>query len=112
MVTNKYRSIPQTVDSIRFPSKAEANRYIILKAMQKSGEISNLMRQVPYPFRIGDRPLRSKNSRILKYIADFSYTNSHGKIVVEDVKGHQTQLSKLKIALTEAIYGITVELVK
>lgn len=112
MATNKYRAIPQTVDDIRFPSKAEANRYIFLKSMQKNGEIFGLKRQVHFPFVIGEKLVRSKGGRSLKYIADFSYSDKLGNMIFEDVKGMQTQLSKLKIAITEAIYGIEVRLVK
>lgn len=112
MAVNKYRAIKTYNDGKQFASKAESRRYSELKLLQRAGEISDLKLQPQFPFIIGDKPVISKNKRQLKYIADFSYVDRNGSVVIEDCKGFFTPESRLKIALTEAIYGIEVRLVK
>ena len=99
-------------DGTVFGSKAELKRWKQLQLLERAGEISNLRRQVPFPFASPDGlVVKSKAGTTLKYVADHVYMDKSGVTHVEDVKGFQDKLSKLKIALVEAIYGVTVELV-
>lgn len=113
MPQNKYGAKRTIVDGIAFASKSEAAHYRDLKILQLGGEISNLTLQPSFVFMLANGiPVKSKAGRVLKYIADFSYLDKQGKRHISDVKGFLTSECKLKIALTEALYGITVELVK
>lgn len=84
------------VDGIKFPSKAEAARYLELKVMQQSGTIRGLRLQPPYPLVVNGQ-------KICKYIADFEY-QERGVTVVEDVKGRRLDVYVLKSKLFKALY--------
>ena len=89
-----------------FHSKLEADRYSFLLLREKAREISDLRTQVPFPITISD-------SLVCVYVADFVYTdNATGNRVVEDTKGHFTELAKLKIKLLKAVSGIEVVLIR
>ena len=111
MSMNKYNARSCYVDGIKFPSKHEAERYMILKYMQKRGEIKGLRLQVKYelipPQRLGKHKLREAN-----YIADFTYYRNN-ELVVEDAKGYKDgeayRLFKLKKKLMLYQHGIWVE---
>ena len=52
----------------------------------------------------------SKKKPALRYVADFMYKNAEGKIVVEDVKGFQTDVFKIKRHLLKHVHGIDIRL--
>ena len=118
---NKYHNIPTVVDGIRFSSKKEARRYQELKLLEKAGVISNLELQPRFEFEINDKLLKYSSGRKVTYFADFRYTElitlhsdfggaySHQDII-EDVKGIQTPVFKLKAALMLAVHGIKVRI--
>lgn len=87
---NKYGAKKTTVDNIVFDSKAEAQRYSQLKAMEKAGQIVDLRIQVEFQLL----PAQEKDGhkeRAVKYVADFTYRDRDGKHVVEDVKSGPTK---------------------
>jgi len=91
---SKYNNRRVTLDGITFDSQAEARRYEQLRLLQRAGDISELNvheRIVIVPAELLD----GKLERDLFYEADFTYVE-HGWRVVEDVKGVQTQLFRLK----------------
>lgn len=114
---HKYSAIAQVVDGHRFPSKREARRYGELKMLVLAGVITGLQLQPKYPLGVEDNPVLLKsqgypNGRRAAYFADFKYTDQQtGDVIVEDVKGMDTPLSRLKRAIVEAQYGIEVVLV-
>lgn len=93
---NKYRAKPVEIDGFRFASKAEARRYQELLLLEKARKITKVTLQPAYIITINDH-------KICKVIGDFHYTEN-GKIVVEDVKGMDTPLSRLKRKLVKACY--------
>ena len=95
------------VDGIKFHSKLEARRYIVLKARANMGLIQNLRRQVPFVLQGRDGPLRTPTGRPMQYVADFSYIDRHGVEIVEDAKGIATDTYKMKKAVLAA-QGITI----
>lgn len=97
---SKYRAKPTTVDGIRFASKAEAIRYNVLKARELAGQLSKLELQPAYEIFLNGR-------KICKVRLDFRYIKD-GCEVIEDVKGFDNPLSRLKRALVEAAHGIKV----
>ena len=110
----RYGNVKKPVhDNIRFDSQRELERYLVLKLMQKAGEISELKLQPKYPIVIGGIEIRIKsrryhvNGRILTYVADFRYRDTTtGELVIEDVKmqsGHLTEGYKIKRGLMEAM---------
>lgn len=79
-----------------FHSAAEAKRYTELLWLEKGGLISGLKRQTRFA-------LEAFGELIGNYVSDFDYWEK-GKYVVEDVKGHQTELSRWKIRHFRAQY--------
>lgn len=99
----KYNAKKTVVDNIVFDSKAEANRYKELKFLEKRGQIKDLKLQPV--FILQDKfTLKNKGYSAIKYIADFEYIENN-KIVVEDVKGIETPVFKLKMKLFLKKYG-------
>lgn len=111
----KYRNEPCTVDGIAFDSKKEATRYQQLKLMVRAGQIEALELQPEYALACGGTPIKilNKNNvgRRSTYRADFRYFDkAAGCEVVEDVKGMDTAVSRLKRAIVEAEHGVRVKL--
>lgn len=91
---SKYNARRTELDGITFDSKREADRYAMLKILQKAGEISDLELQPEYEL-IPGYVYEGKKIRPLKYRADFRYRN-RGQLVVEDCKGCKTPVYLLK----------------
>ena len=103
----KYRNRKTVVDGIEFDSKKEADRWIILRILETTGEISDLRRQVKFLLNKGERWSNGKKHRDIYYIADFVYVDG-GKTIVEDVKGFKTPVYLLKKELMKSIHGIEI----
>lgn len=115
---SKYNAKPETVviegKKVRFASQAEFRRWKLLKARETAGEISDLELQPKFPIMIN-------GEKVCTYIADYRYfdrsrkgsKNQAGCRVVEDVKGIETPVFKLKKKLVEALYpGIIIDIVR
>lgn len=105
---SKYRAVPTEIDGIRFASKAEARRYTELKLLLAHGGIRNLELQPAYAIVVN-------GVRVGKYLADFRYEIREAggwRQVVEDVKGVETALYRLKAKLVRALYGVEIVLVR
>ena len=85
-----------------FDSAKEAQRYIELKLLEKAKQISNLELQPRFLLQDSFRK-NGKTYRKIEYIADFKYIEN-GKTIVEDVKGLQTDVFKIKHKLFEKKY--------
>lgn len=94
---NKYSNVKTNIDGVRFDSKKEAQRYKELTILQDKGHIFGLVLQPRFllqdKFKYG-----GKTYRKIEYVADFSYYRSEEPeiLVIEDVKGVQTPVFKLK----------------
>lgn len=89
MRKNKFNARKCEFMGIKFDSKKEMERYILLKDKEKKGEIKDLQVQVPFE-------LIPKNDkfRALVYKADFKYyVPDHKTWIVEDVKGYRDSLA-------------------
>ena len=90
-----------------FDSTKEWRRNQELEIMQRAGEISELNRQVPFTlmpsYTIADETTRQglRTVREIRYVADFTYRLKNGKRIIEDVKGMQTDVFKIKRKLLE-----------
>ena len=101
---SKYGAVKTEVDGIMFDSKHEASRYQELRLLEQAGEIANLRLQVPYILFP-----KNEHGRALKYIADFVYNDDTGALVVEDAKGHSTDVYKIKRRLMAELKGIKIK---
>ena len=95
-----------------FDSKAECERFIYLNHLQQKGKISDLVWQKKFLLIPAQRVDGVVVERPTYYIADFVYTDSHGKTVVEDVKGSKSgavwNLYVIKRKLMLQVWGIRV----
>lgn len=102
---HKYRAQATVVDDIRFDSKAEAARYVTLKAMELVGDIAHLELQPTFVLIDGFTDSFGTKHRPITYKADFSYWVGAERIV-EDVKGIQTPVFRLKHKLLMQRYCV------
>ena len=103
---SKYGAIRVEYDGHKFDSKLEAARYKQLRLMEKASEVKDLELQPKFPCEVNGK-------KICTYIADFRYKLRNDKEVVEDVKGVETAVFKLKKKLVEALYpDVTIEIGK
>ena len=122
---SKYHNRKVTVDGITFDSAKEANRYKELKVLERAGLVHDLQLQVKFKLIPAQREWtdettktgKPKKGKVLEhevsYIADFTYKNRYGLLVVEDVKGYKKgeayALFVLKRKLMLWIHGIRVK---
>ena len=99
---NKYGNRKVIVDDYIFDSIQESKRYKELKLLLRAGKISNLELQPHFLLQESFKK-NGKTYRKIEYIADFKYIEN-GKTIVEDVKGIQTDVFKLKHKIFEKLY--------
>ena len=99
---SKYKNKKTQVDMYIFDSAKEAKRYRELKLLEMAGEISNLELQPRFLLQESFKK-NGKTYRKIEYVADFKYIEK-GKTKVEDVKGLQTDVFKIKHKLFEKKY--------
>ncbi len=117
----KYNNRKTEVDGITFASKAEAKRYQELKAELEAGNIRNLKLQPEYHVQEAYvDPSTGQRVKPIKYIADFYYERKWEQSngwqgwlpIVEDVKGIETDVFRLKYQMMIDKYGIWVDIIK
>ena len=104
---NKYKAKSSYEDGYRFLSQLELGRYRQLKLLTKAkgqDQIYDLAVHPKYPIFINQ-------AFICMVELDFQYRDSRETLRVEDTKGVDTALSKLKRKLVEAVHNVKVELV-
>ena len=94
----------RTADGIIFASKREMGHYLQFRALDRSGAIAKLERQVPFQIFAAQLGAEVKAVPVAKYIADFVITEKDGTRGVYDSKGHRTEMYRLKKKLVEACY--------
>jgi hypothetical protein len=108
---NKYRNKKVIVDDYIFDSIQESRRYKELKLLLRAGEIKELTLQPRFLLQEAFRK-NGKSYRKIEYVADFMYWQD-GKYIVEDVKGIQTDVFKLKHKMFEKMYpGLELRIIK
>lgn len=100
----KYNAEQVQEDGRTFDSKREHARWQELCLLERQGVIRDLRHHVTYPLHV--------NGAVLcRYEADFVYTlAATGREVVEDSKGVQTPVFKLKAKHMRLEYGIEVKI--
>jgi hypothetical protein len=100
----KYGNKPCQIGSEKYRSQREAKRHQDLLVLQKDGIITGLTREVPFVLA----PKVKINGEDRARPADFLYTTAIGQTVVEDAKGMQTPVYRLKKHLMATVHGIHV----
>lgn len=113
----KYRNRKVIADGHKFDSVREHDRYVELKLLANQGKITELKLQPKFWLKCGKNDIKIRsgrypNGRRTSYKADFEYIDDRGVTHVEDVKGMDTNVSRLRRAIVEAQYGIRVEIVR
>jgi len=93
----------RTYDSIK-----EMNWAMKFHALAAAGKIRNLREQVPFDLV----PAFEKGQRAITYRADFTFEENRENIwvpVVLDVKGHKTEVYRIKKRLMRHVHGIEIE---
>ena len=99
---SKFNAQRTEVDGITFASKAEARRYGHLKMLERAGTIHDLELQPRFTLLVN-------KIKVATYVADFRYRFVGVSLpVVEDVKGVQTAVYKLKKKMLAAQDGIII----
>ena len=99
---SKYQNKKTQIDMYVFDSIAESKRYKELALLERAGQIEGLKLQPKFLLQEGFKK-NGKTYRKIEYIADFMYIEN-GKIIIEDVKGMETEVFKLKRKLFEYKY--------
>lgn len=99
ILKHKYHAVSTKRDGKNFDSKMESRYYEMLKLRQKTGEVLFFLRQVPFDIPGG------------KYVADFLVFLADGTAEFIDVKGIDTQMSKLKRRAVEELYPVEIKIV-
>lgn len=90
-MTNKHNAKSLELDGIKFDSKAEAARYLMLKA---DPTITDLEVHPPF-ILVPNFEADGVKYRGISYEADFMYKQA-GRVIVEDVKGQRLPDFKIK----------------
>lgn len=109
---SKYGSHTAEINNIKFDSKKEGRRYLVLMDKLKNGEISDLRLQVQFTLIEGFKMPTGQTIQAEKYIADFTYYDENGEFVVEDVKSEATKKKEsylIKKKQMADIYGIIIQ---
>lgn len=91
----KYGNKLTVINGTRFHSKGESRRFLELQLLEKAEKISNLKLQVTFPLIVN-------GVEVATYKADFTYIEN-SKLVIEDYKGFQTDIFKLKWKILKAM---------
>lgn len=102
----KYNSRKTTVNGITFASRLEAERFQQLLLLEKAGEISGLKLQLGLQINPPwVNPYTGAKLKGSTYYADFAYIDNRShKMVIEDTKGVETDVFKLKWNLAQSLY--------
>lgn len=107
----KYHNKPCQIGAEKYRSQREAKRHQDLLMLQRAGHIAGLTREVPFVLAPAVRIEGEKRARpAVRYVADFIYSDARtGRIVVEDAKGMQTPVYRLKKHLLATVHNIHVK---
>ena len=97
---SKYGAKKTEVDGTTFDSRLEADRYEHLRLLEMAGEIVDLELQPKFELLAKFEDQWGTKHRAINYVADFRYQIvKTGEIIVEDAKGMETRVFKLKAKL-------------
>ena len=100
-MANKYGAKATTIDGHTFPSKREAEYYLLYKSMKQRGEIIDFKLQPRFTLIPPYTNWAGKKIRPCHYTADFLLYYPGGRQVVVEVKGYRTRDYMLRRKLFE-----------
>lgn len=101
-MSNKYNAKPGYLDGIYFDSQAERQRYLELKLLAREKQIIALKVHPRYELFPADK---DRHLPRMVYEGDFEYFDQVTKTrVVEDVKGVETPVFRLKANIFRRLY--------
>jgi len=113
---SKYRNKAEYVEGIRFASGAEAKQWVNLRLLERSGEIKDLKRQVPFellcPCYDATIDQITRCPVVERYMADFTFRDAQGRFHVQDVKSEATRKTQMYLLKKRWLYlqsGIEIE---
>jgi len=89
----------RTVEGISFRNNYQANRYVELRSLERSGRISDLRHNAPYQLLVNKQLIDT-------YRATFSYKQDGQLVLVE--MNPPTDVYRLKKRLVKALLGIDI----
>lgn len=92
---SKYGNKKTKIDGYTFDSKRESMYYLKYKRQLIDGKITELTLQPSFLLQDKFKDRKGVSHRAIKYVSDFKFVEN-GKIVVVDVKGHLTDVYKMK----------------
>ena len=99
----KYNNRKIEIDGYTFDSRLEADFYLRLKPLVKSGKIKELKIHPRYLLQEGFSK-NGKHFNPIYYVADFEVIYDDGVAVIYDTKGMRTEVYKIKKKLFEYKY--------
>jgi hypothetical protein len=103
-MANKYKAKKTVIDGHEFPSRREAEYYLLYKSMLQRGEIKDLQLQPRFELIPSFTNWQGKKCRPCHYTADFLLTYPDGRQRVIEVKGFRTRDYMLRRKLFEWQY--------
>jgi hypothetical protein len=116
------------VDGILFASRMESRRYVELKKLKAAGVVTKIECQPGFVLQPAYRKCcdvtynaedatflykkgiceccgkKMPTVKAIRYVADFRVTYADGRVEIEDVKGHETEIFKIKKKILECRY--------
>jgi hypothetical protein len=106
----KYGNRKSEYAGIKFDSEREKKRWLQLCLLERAGEIADLERQVDFELAPGVDLGEGRRKPALRYRADAVYrVVATGERVVEDSKGAQTDVYRIKKHLMATVHGIVIK---
>ena len=100
-ITHKFHAKPTEFNGRVYPSKAQARYAQELELRKRAGEVLFWLEEVPFVLPGG-----------IKYRLDFLEFWTNGEVHCVEVKGFDTPVGKLKIQQVEALYPVSIEVVR
>jgi hypothetical protein len=94
---SKYHNKSSVYDGYYYASKLEAGHAQNLDTLKKAGKVIKWERQIPID-------LIANGIKICRYYCDFKVWWTDGKITLEETKGIETDVYRIKRKLLEAFY--------
>jgi hypothetical protein len=101
---SKYKNKKVEICGIKFDSIKESNHY---------KRLVGLALMQGFTFEVHKRfPIVINGVKLCTYVSDFVLTYPNGAVIVQDVKGVETPVFKLKKKLMKIVNGIDIEVLK
>ena len=107
----KYGNKKETRGNLKFDSAKEARHFDSLMLLLRAGAITELKVQPQFTLSEAYTTTEGVHVRAIRYVADFSYKNHNGELVVEDVKSPatKTRVYEIKRKLLRERFGIEIK---